>query len=145
LRPNKLTLFEVFERQRRYVVPLFQRPYVWTRDPQWESLWDDISSKARAVQRRSTQVPHFLGAIVTSQRPVYGREMNAYEIIDGQQRLTTLQIVLAALRDFAIATQRTAFVPELQRLTKNDGVVQDEHERYKVWPLPTRTCSSTRR
>jgi hypothetical protein len=60
--------------------------------------------------------------------------MNAWDIIDGQQRLTTLQLVLAALRDYARATGRTAYVTDLQRLTRNDGVVQDEQERHKVWP-----------
>jgi uncharacterized protein with ParB-like and HNH nuclease domain len=40
MKPSKQSLFELFDRQCRYVVPLFQRPYVWSRTDQWEPLWE---------------------------------------------------------------------------------------------------------
>jgi hypothetical protein len=48
MRPSKLSLVEMFEKQRRYVVPLFQRPYVWEKDEQWEPLWQDITHQVDA-------------------------------------------------------------------------------------------------
>ena len=40
------TLEDLFGQRQRFVVPLYQRPYVWTREDQWEPLWDDIRSVA---------------------------------------------------------------------------------------------------
>jgi uncharacterized protein with ParB-like and HNH nuclease domain len=46
MKPDKTTVYEFFDRQRRYEVPLYQRQYVWTLDSQWTHLWDDIVDKA---------------------------------------------------------------------------------------------------
>jgi uncharacterized protein with ParB-like and HNH nuclease domain len=68
MKPDKLTVHDLFQRERRYVVPLYQRSYIWNRDEQWEPLWEDIEHHAEAclaaennVARRS----HFLGAVVS--------------------------------------------------------------------------------
>ena len=55
MKPSKLSLVEMFEKQRRYVVPLFQRPYVWEQDEQWEPLWQDITGRAEAVLDRDAR------------------------------------------------------------------------------------------
>src|SRR5690348_15407571 len=96
-----LTPADIFGYHVRYVVPLFQRPYVWNRRDQWEPLWDDV----RAVAQRlldgppSRRVPpHFLGAIVVEQAPTTVGSVAVYHVIDGQQRLTTLQLLLDAAR-----------------------------------------------
>lgn len=60
--------------------------------------------------------------------------MNAWDIIDGQQRLTTLQLVLTAFKDVVKATGETKFDRDLERLTRNDGVKKVQEEGYKVWP-----------
>jgi uncharacterized protein with ParB-like and HNH nuclease domain len=114
MRPDKLSLFEIFGRDRRYLVPLFQRQYVWTRDEQWDPLWDDIRGKALAVIERASRRPHFLGAMVLSQLPVYGRQVAADEIIDGQQRLTTMQLLLAAFRDIARSRSEATYERDLK-------------------------------
>jgi uncharacterized protein with ParB-like and HNH nuclease domain len=99
-----LTVFELFEKERRYIVPLFQRPYVWTEEKQWQPLWEDITAKADQLLylRDDHQVVgrHFLGAAVLNEIKTFGRQVAAREIIDGQQRLTTLQIALTAYRDY---------------------------------------------
>ncbi len=139
MQPHKKTLSELFDHQRLHVVPLFQRPYVWSREKQWEPLWDDIADRAIAVLEqkqtgdRRPIPPHFLGAIVTSQVRTYGREIDKREVIDGQQRLTTLQVLLAAFRDF-VADKDTPLHDTLERLTQNAGVMANEEERHKVWP-----------
>ena len=88
----------VFTQQTRYTVPLFQRPYVWKRDEQWEPLWDDIRATAERVLHSAgkTVSSHFLGTVVLDQtlNPTYS--LPRREVIDGQQRLTTLQLALKA-------------------------------------------------
>ncbi len=109
MKPAKFTVFELFERERRYVVPLYQRPYVWEEEQQWEPLWQDIAEKAEALLdqdpgARDGLRNHFLGAVVLNHVETYGKEVATDEVIDGQQRLTTLQVFLAALRDLAMQT-----------------------------------------
>ena len=89
----------VFMQPQRLVVPLFQRPYVWNEDNQWEPLWGDV---VRVAQRMlgdpaARPHPHFLGAVVLQQVQNPAGTMQERTIIDGQQRLTTLQILLDAL------------------------------------------------
>lgn len=134
MKPDKTSVYDLFDRQRRYEVPLYQRQYVWTKDNQWAPLWDDIADKAHFVQTREVKSPHFLGAIVTSQRQVFGPELNSWEIIDGQQRLTTLQVVLMAFADVLRGRGETRYERDMQRITRNEGVMRDPAERYKVWP-----------
>ncbi|MEZ4224664.1 MAG: DUF262 domain-containing HNH endonuclease family protein [Polyangiaceae bacterium] len=141
MRSTNLPLFDLFQRQRRYVVPLFQRPYVWDEEEQWTPLWQDVLGRAEAVVERdqhgSRSDPignHFLGAVVLNQIRVYGRQVDTVEVIDGQQRLTTLQLMLAAFRDVISTTQENRLGDDLQRLTENDGVREAEQERLKIWP-----------
>src|SRR5271168_1423608 len=104
MKPDKLTIDELFQRDRRYVVPLYQRAYVWTREGQWEPLWEDIERSAEACLESevvSSKRYHFLGAIVLNVSRIVGKGVARSEIIDGQQRLTTLQIVIATIRDVA--------------------------------------------
>jgi hypothetical protein len=136
MQPSKLTIHEIFERERRYTVPLFQRAYVWTREDQWEPLWEDIERQARnwlIAEREDRQVTtrHFLGAVVLNVARIFGRGLARCEIIDGQQRLITLQVFLAALRDLARAADDEV-ADGVSRLTLNP--VRDTEERFKVWP-----------
>jgi uncharacterized protein with ParB-like and HNH nuclease domain len=136
MKPTTLTLFELFEKERRYTVPLFQRPYVWER--QWAHLWTDVRTRADAILQTGDEPyalrKHFLGAVVLNHVKVYGRQVPAVEVIDGQQRLTTLQIVLASLRDVLTAAGDSGYANTLRRVTQNTCRMEDETERFKVWP-----------
>lgn len=104
MKPDKLTVDEIFQRERRYTIPLYQRSYVWNREEQWEPLWEDIQKQAQACiidPQAQSHKTHFLGAIVLNVSQIVGRALPRSEVIDGQQRLTTLQLFLAALRDYA--------------------------------------------
>lgn len=130
-------LSTVFSSDRRYVIPLFQRPYVWTRELQWEPLWEDIVACADANLESGDEQPHihFLGAIVIQQRPVWGDELLAHDVIDGQQRLTTFQILLAALRDIAKGHDDRPVTGWLESLTRNaTAIANPDVEQFKVWP-----------
>ena len=78
----------------RFCVPKYQRHYVW-REEEWDSLWKDIELIAsHQLEDASKPKSHFMGFLLTR------RDGNdGYEVIDGQQRLTTLQIILCCIRD----------------------------------------------
>jgi hypothetical protein len=77
------------------------------------------------------------GAIVIAQIKTFGKQVQAFEVIDGQQRLTTFQLLLAALRDVAKANG-SKYEAELQKYIVNDGVMENpEVERFKLWPSLT--------
>lgn len=138
MQPSTLTIHEIFEKERRYTVPLFQRAYVWTLEGQWEPLWEDIERQAEhclvvLAQGGQVQTSHFLGAVVLNVAKVLGRGLSRSEVIDGQQRLTTLQILLAALRDYARAVGDEV-ADDAERLTLNPVKDSKSDERFKVWP-----------
>ncbi len=101
---NPLTLAQLFERNVRYLVPLYQRPYVWNEDEQWLPLWKDIERLAdRLISQKDVNRIHFLGASVQDKVDVLPGQVETRRLIDGQQRFTTLQLLLCAFRDIAHA------------------------------------------
>jgi hypothetical protein len=130
-----LSVGRIFGLDRRYVVPLFQRPYVWTREDQLEALWDDVRTVSERLLAGQATRPHFLGAIVLDQlRHPTGR-VETRLVIDGQQRLTTIQIMLEAFADVAREKGLERLHLALVRLTRNeDPLIDDEEEAFKVWP-----------
>ena len=69
MKAEALTPADIFGYHVRYVVPLFQRPYVWNRPDQWEPLWADVATVADRLLAARPGPPHFLGAIVVEQAP----------------------------------------------------------------------------
>jgi len=139
MKTDKITVFDLFEKQRRYLVPIFQRGYVWNRERQWEPLWEDISEQAELVQQhdgssKNTIRKHFLGTIVLSHVPTVIKQVPTSEIIDGQQRLLTLQVFLAAFRDAIADLDDERLKMQLGLLTSNLGPFRDNNEQFKVWP-----------
>lgn len=138
MKPYTRSIIGLFDGKRRYLIPLYQRQYSWRDEPQIALLWDDILRAVKRIETdRSSLVPHFMGAIVISQLKTFGDQVQAFEVIDGQQRLTTFQLLLAALRDVA-AEQGSRYAPEVQKYLLNDGLMEfDQTERYKLWPSIT--------
>lgn len=127
------TLNDLTSKDVRYVVPRYQRPYVWTEEKHWEPLWGDIET---AVERLDAGEPrdHFLGAIVlkgTTQIP--GKPLE-FEVIDGQQRLTTVQIILAAAADVAFEAGAEKVGRLFGRMVLNDPDMTEGEERFKLSP-----------
>ena len=125
--------------RERFVAPLYQRPYVWERERNWEPFWETVRDVAEYHVRREFVRPRFLGAIVLEQMSVPVGQATMRQIIDGQQRLTTLQIVLAAARDVCKlrCDQRkwnSPFAPQFEQMISNLAPFQLPEEQFKVWP-----------
>lgn len=133
-----LNLKRIFETERRLVVPLFQRPYVWKREEQWEPLWDDIEAVANATLAESSGAqarPHFLGAVVLDEVTTATGQLDTRLIVDGQQRLTTLQVLLEAFHDYCESSGLPSHARGIRKLTRNDDPMStDPEDIYKVWP-----------
>lgn len=138
MKPYTRSIIGLFDGKRRYLIPLYQRQYSWRDDPQLGLLWEDIErAVARIESDRSSLVAHFMGAIVINQVKTFGAQVQAFEVIDGQQRLTTFQLLLAALRDVALE-HGSPYAQEIAKYLLNDGVMErPEEERYKLWPSIT--------
>ena len=111
----------VFMQPQRLIVPLFQRPYVWNEENQWEPLWQDV---VRVTERLladpdGKHQPHFLGAVVLQQLQNPVGSLQARTVIDGQQRLTTLQLLLDALHAELLAVGATQPAMRLEALVSN--------------------------
>ena len=96
MQASETKLQQIIEGTKQYVVPLFQRPYSWKKS-EWQALWNDLIELCEADNPR----PHFMGSIVTMPTMSVPEGVNKYLLIDGQQRLTTVFILLSALRDTA--------------------------------------------
>ena len=127
----------IFGQPQRFLVPLFQRPYVWNEEQQWEPLWKDLERVAtRLLQNPHTKhEPHFLGAVVLQHVQNRVGELQERMVIDGQQRLTTLQILLDALHAELLRIEAVAPSGRLEYLIQNDErFCNADEDRYKVWP-----------
>ena len=108
-------------RSRQYKIPIYQRRYVW-EEKNWNSLWTDIT-------RMSHQ--HFTGIIVTRGHDDTG-DLEKYDVIDGQQRLTTFQIILCVIRDVCQSKSYTSKAEEADLLITNEGRRKGDEKRYKL-------------
>ncbi|MFJ4102258.1 GmrSD restriction endonuclease domain-containing protein [Amycolatopsis japonica] len=96
---RETTLQELLEGSKQYQVPLYQRTYSWEND-QLRQLWEDITHLAED-RANDPDLTHFIGSVVLAPSPGNGPTgVQQYLVIDGQQRLTTLSILLCALRDY---------------------------------------------
>ena len=136
MKANADPVLAIFEKKMQLEVPIFQRQYVWGRTQQWEPLWEDIARKfSEFLDGRADAPVHFLGAIVLDQRQTPTTHVEKRQIIDGQQRLTTLQIFLAAFRDLCAAVGCEELSKECETFTTNTGrMAEPEIEQFKVWP-----------
>lgn len=135
MRVDKLNLERVFDRTERLEAPLFQRPYVWKLDPNWMAFWDSIQMVAERRLEAKVVHPHFLGTIVLDQLKTGLGQLHVRQIIDGQQRLTTLQLALAAARDLCARLNEHRYAKAFEKLTANDVPLSDKPDDiFKVWP-----------
>ena len=128
MQASETKLRQLIEGTKQYVVPLFQRPYSWS-EKQWKTLWSDVVEQSRHDDGR----PHFFGSIVTTPAKSVPQGVGKWLLIDGQQRITTVQIFLAAIRDSALR------LGEAKLTERIDGqylinAYEEGEERLKVLP-----------
>ena len=99
MKASAKTVGQILETRGQFIIPFFQRHYSWDQK-QWRRLWTDlmrlVEDDARPESRDSI---HFLGPLVTIPQALAPGSLPTWQVIDGQQRLTTLTLLLVALRD----------------------------------------------
>jgi hypothetical protein len=126
---------DVFYMPQRLLVPLFQRPYVWSQEGQWEPLWDDVLRVADKLVLKQEVAPHFLGAVVLQQQAGEIGTLQVRSVIDGQQRLTTLQLLLDAVHEEVLSAGFESIAQQVRDLVENaEHFRREPEDRYKVWP-----------
>ena len=112
----------LFGDQVSYQIPQFQRPYAWREEDQWFPLWEDVRNLAErhlAVGGKGRIKPHFMGAIVLQHRQSKTGEVTKRIVVDGQQRLTTLQLLIKATQGAFEQLNDDARFNRLRELTEN--------------------------
>lgn len=129
----------VFADSKRLVVPIYQRTYEWTPERQIDTLMDYVEAKAEGrLASEPARFLHYMGALLLIPRSgfVFGR-IPVFDIVDGQQRITTFQIALAALRDLALERDEQSIADQIRPLLFNldEASMQDKRsERFKLEP-----------
>lgn len=124
---RKGNIYEILNGNRQFLTPVYQRYYGWDIE-QCTRLWNDI-----VEMQKKGRAGHFVGSIVNIAEQVMPTGIQKYMIIDGQQRMTTLSLLLLALRDYAIKDPNDATINARRidsMLLKNEYESGDE--RYKL-------------
>lgn len=124
---RKGNIYEILNGNKQFLIPVYQRYYSWDIE-QCKRLWNDI-----VEMQKKGKVGHFVGSIVNIAEQAMPTGVQKYMIIDGQQRMTTLSLLLLALRDYAIKNPDDATINARRidnMLLKNEYESGDE--RYKL-------------
>ncbi|WP_081829833.1 DUF262 domain-containing protein [Paraoerskovia marina] len=89
---------KVLEGTKQFVIPAYQRSYAW-QEQQWAGIWRPVEDQYRRRIRNETPSPYFMGSLVIHGHNEGSSALSRFDVIDGQQRLTTVVAMLAALRD----------------------------------------------
>ena len=116
---DEVDVKHVFNNDYRFVMPSYQRPYAWSEDETAELLQDLLG----AMKDESGVSPYFLGSVV-----LVNKSGTCYEVVDGQQRLTTLTMLFAVLRDLSDKDRNElhGFVSE------KSGRISGTEERFRL-------------
>ncbi len=126
---------ELFGEQIHYQIPRFQRRYIWNKEKHWQPLWTDVKGVSDQCYSGSKPNPHFLGAVVLQHVFKGIGQTQTRLVVDGQQRLTTLQLLIDATHKSY--TDR-GYQPEnpLSELVRNEQkpTGNNTDHVFKVWP-----------
>lgn len=134
-----LALGKIMSERQRFVVPIYQRTYAWTPKEQLEPFFEQIEDKANErLAKGKVEFSHYMGALllIPESDPVFGR-VQTFDVVDGQQRLTTFHLCFAALRDIAREHKLDGVAATISDLILHSEAVPMENpkvERYKLQP-----------
>ena len=133
-----LSIGKILSERQRFIVPIYQRTYAWNQR-ELEPLVVQIESKAdELLKTGKVAFSHYMGALllIPDSDPVFGK-IQAFNVVDGQQRLTTFHLCFTALRDVAtnygfeeVAKQISDLVVHSDNTPMQDRAI----ERYKLEP-----------
>ena len=120
----------------RYEIRPFQRRYVWKQEEQWEPLWDDIEALAQSIMEDGETEPHFMGAVVFQQKRSFTGTIERRIVVDGQQRLITLQLLIHAIQEVLEGRDHSCEAKRLSDLVANGEQYRNgkRNHAFKVWP-----------
>lgn len=125
--PKKGSIYELLNGNTQFIVPVYQRKYSWIKEKQCARLWKDIVDMQKSKKRQ-----HFVGSIVNIAESKSPMGIQKYLIIDGQQRMTTLTILMIALRDYLIDNPNEDVDPDTLTTMLLKNVGQKGDNRYKM-------------
>ncbi len=137
---DDFAIAEILAESRRFMVPLYQRKYQWG-DERLLPFWEDVEAKAAEVLDGNDGYMHYMGALILaplgegSQIGITPR----VQVVDGQQRLTTFQLFLAALREVARSHEQLHLIEQVHGYLFNQRRPKDTDPltRFKLTPTPS--------
>ncbi|MEH2458366.1 DUF262 domain-containing protein [Nostoc sp.] len=118
-------LCKVFSDDFAFSIPAYQRPYAWTKDQASELLTDLLSFLGDGSEAVTDANPYFLGSIVL----IKGEDAPEADVVDGQQRLTTLTILLSVLRSLANSESASEITDYIYQRGKR---LEGKENRYRL-------------
>lgn len=131
IQPERLDLLNFFERlpNTQFVVPVYQRNYVWTAKKQVKKFLEDYF-----LILSGQKTKHFIGIMMYLQIQK-GIGFSELSVVDGQQRLVTTFLILHSLRELCVETGDTALADKINEIYLINKFAQDDNQRLKLKPL----------
>lgn len=134
---------DVLSRNERFIVPLYQRQYQWHDHKSYggrtSAFWLDVVAKATEVIAGTAKFDHYMGALLLApdSHIIFGTTPIVH-VVDGQQRLTTFLILLAAMREIAREHDYTELSEQIEKYLFNEPGNADTEPlaKYKLTPTP---------
>jgi uncharacterized protein with ParB-like and HNH nuclease domain len=140
MKANPFSLNSVLGERQQWVVPVYQRHYEWetSEDKQLPKLWEDLREEALERLEKRNPLPHYFGAILYAepQSQTFGTVPFRF-LVDGQQRITTFQLVLAAVKEVARVNNVDRLMSAIDAYLFNEktaSMADAARERFKLWP-----------
>ncbi len=138
---QKTSFRELFENNIQFVIPFFQRGYAWNKD-QWKQLFDDIDEEIinELIDiKEYKDYEHFFSSIVVMGNNKHELGLQKFDVIDGQQRITTVYIILSAIQKILLERSQEqndiVYVDTLSRYLENQVSFgeEDDYKKLKVF------------
>lgn len=121
IKADKEKLHAFFAGSNQFKIPFFQRAYVWKQE-NWNEIWENILEEIAELKAGNNESEHFIGTVIIKQADDTGQLGTLiYDLIDGQQRLTTICLLLKALHDVATDANFKTWISNLLVFTDSYG------------------------